>query len=100
MSGPENPCLLISLECQYTEDAPWTSAQPPEITEGRKNLILLDWLMVFAYVDNHSDNSQVQISDGEPTLSRVIELCCQLESACISTPGPANTSFAPYSSIV
>ena len=80
MSGPENPCLLISLECQYTEDAPWTSAQPPEITEGRKNLILLDWLMVFAYVDNHPDNSQVQIGGGEPT--------------CISTP--ANTSFALF----
>ena len=43
-----------------TKDTPATSAKPDKIT-ARKNLTLNDWLVVFAYIDTHPNQSQGEI---------------------------------------
>jgi hypothetical protein len=44
----------------HQKDGPATSAKISD-TSGRKNLPLNDWLMVFAYIDEHPDLPQDRV---------------------------------------
>ena len=73
------------------KDTPKTSAKS-SAARHRENLTLADWLTVFKFIDEHPGISQAQVvnhfktcKDGaliftQPTLSRKLEQCTELES--------------------
>ena len=80
------------------KDHPKTSAKPAKTKSTQDNLMLSDWLTVFAFIDNHPSHSQGKVIchflekiDGalifkQSTLLRKIKMWATLEEHAKSTP--------------
>jgi hypothetical protein len=103
---PEKTCKVRNKDTPYSQkprlpmdkDRPKSSAKRAKTMSKRENLTLSDWLIVFAFIDNHPSLSQDQVvrhfsekADGalifkQSTLSRKIKMRATLEERVESTP--------------
>jgi hypothetical protein len=102
---PEKTRKVCNKDTPYSQkprlpmdkDRPNSSAKRAKTMSKRENLTLSDWLIVFAFIDNHPSLSQDQVrhfsekADGalifkQSTLSRKIKMQATLEERAKSTP--------------